>query len=370
MAKPTLAVLYGQPERLSTSFQTRQLVRALTRWVEPLPLTVKYGAGNAWRRSLSRLSSNYLNPLIAQPDADYVFYGNDGLANLNHWRAKKVLYWYDAPWDWSKEPPRRRQLVHWLRYQNVLAADHVFAVSHTQVEVAACLRRGRESSVTYLPVGVDCCVFDPATANGERIRQRFKLPAKTIIGYLGYLGIWGERFAGEQLVEIAPELLKQHNAHFLIVGFGPALEVFRKRVEQAGLSSHFTFTGFVSDELLPDCLAAMDICVDTLEEGFHSHARSETKLKQYMALGRACVATAIGENCIDLDNGKCGVLVEPGNDNLLNGIGLLCAQPELRAMLGLAARQRARQVYDWSVLACRLASTLGLVDAASNTVSA
>ena len=361
MTKPTMAVLYGQPAHLSTSFQTRQLVRALEKWVEPVPVTVKSKAAGKWRRSLSRLSGNYLRPLVTQPRTDYVLYGNDGLANLNHWRAKKILYWYDAPWDWSKKPPQRRQFVHWLRYRNLFAADYIFAVSRIQVEVASRLRGGREKSVTYLPVGVDCGAFDPSTANAVRVREKYKLPSKTIIGYLGYLGIWEGRFAGEPIVEIAPELLKQHEVHFLVVGFGPALEVFKQRVERAGLTSHFTFTGYVPDEWLPDCLAAMDICLDTLEKGFHSEARSETKLKQYMAMGRASVATAIGENCVDLNDGECGVLVEPGSDGLLYGVATLCAQPKLRARMGNAARQRALKLYDWPILALRMASALGLV---------
>lgn len=360
MTKPTLAVLYGQPVHLSTSFQTRQLVRALEKWVEPVPVIVKSRATGKWRRALSRLSSNYLKPLVTQPRTDYVLYGNDGVADLNQWRAKKIIYWYDAPWDWSQEPPRRRQWVHRLRYRNLVAADYVFAVSRIQVEVASRLRRGREDSVLYLPVGVDCRVFDPSTANAERVREKYRLPSKTIIGYLGYLGIQEGRFAGEPIVEMAPDLLKRHDAHFLIVGFGPALEIFKQRVAQAELSKNFTFTGYVPDEWVPDCLAAMDICLDTLEKGFHSEARSETKLKQYMAMGRASVATAIGENCVDVNDGECGVLVEPGSASLLRGVLQLCEQPDTRTRLGRAARQRAVAVYDWPVLAARMAASLGL----------
>ncbi len=364
MNKPTLAVLYGQTDLLSTSFQTRQLAGALGNWFEVKQLSVRPSRGN-WLRALDRMSSNYLLPLIAQPNTDYVFYGNDGVADLSRWRAKKILYWYDAPQDWSREPPSRRQWARWLRYRNVITADHVFAVSSAQVEVAKRLRNGRHGSVSYLPVGVDCRVFDPARADAERARQEFRLPAKTIIGYLGYLGTWEGRIAGEPLVEIAPQLLKQHDVHFLIVGFGPALEILKQRVEQVSLSRHFTFTGFVPDESLPDCLAAMDICIDTLEDGFHSEARSETKLKQYMAMARACVATAIGENCVDLDAGKCGMLVQPGAENLLRGVAMLCAQPELRAAYGRAARKRATEIYDWPVLARRLALKLGLADVPS-----
>jgi glycosyltransferase involved in cell wall biosynthesis len=297
---------------------------------------------------------------VKQPRTDFVLYANDGIADLSHWRAKKLLYWYDAPWDWSTKPPNRRQWINWLRYRNVIVADHVFAVSRTQLKIARRLRRGREHTVSYLPVGVDCQTFDPARGDVERVRRRFDLPSKTIVGYLGYLGIFEGRFAGELLAEIAPELLQKTDVHFLIVGFGPALELFKLRVSELGVAEHFTFTGFVADELLPSCVAAMDICVDTLEEGFHSEARSETKLKQYMAMGRACVATGIGENCVDLDEGKCGVLAEPGAENLLRSVASLCDQPELRAKLGNAARRRALELYDWSVLADQMASALGL----------
>ena len=87
-----------------------------------------------------------------------------------------------------------------------------------------------------------------------------------------------------------------------------------------------------------------------------------------MAMGRACVATAIGENCVDLDGGKCAVLVDPGNDNLLRGLTLLCEKPELRTQFGRSARQRALEIYDWPRLALRMVSALGLAAETRNTL--
>src|SRR5207249_6410333 len=154
MEKRSVAVLYGQPDHLSTSFQTTELVRALEPWFLPRPLKIESATKSKWGRHINRLTTNYVKPLFKQPEADYVLYGNDGLADLTHWRTKRLLYWYDAPWDWSKQPPSLKQWLHWLRYRNVIVADHVFAVSHAQVDVARRLRPGREDSVTYLPVGV------------------------------------------------------------------------------------------------------------------------------------------------------------------------------------------------------------------------
>ena len=352
--KPILTVLHGQPDPFSTSFQTRQLVAQLAPWFQPRFVRLPSG-GERWRRNLQRLWVNYAKPSLTRPRVEYLLYGNDGAADLGHWRGRRILYWYDAPWDWRKRPPHPFQWVHWRRYRNLAQADQVFAVSAVQVEVARSLRPGREESVSYLPVGVNCDVFDPARANPGRVRRSFALPNKTIVGYLGYLGTWQGRFAGEILLEVVPALLARYDLHFLVVGSGPALSLWKRRVRALGVSDRFTFTGYVEDDLVPDCIAAMDVCVDTLETGFHSEARSETKLKQYMAMGRACVATAIGENRVDLQGGRCGVLVEPGPRPLLEGLSSLLEQPALRAELSRAARDRARQCYDWAVLAERFA---------------
>jgi len=353
-------VLFGQPDHLSTSFQTTQLAKALRTHADVVEVRVTASRIGGWRRMAHRIYANRIRPLWNRPATDFVLYANDGCADLQAWKRGRqtLLYWYDAPADWSSHPPHR--WIDRVRCRNVATADHVFAVSATQVELGRRLRPGREAGVHYLPVGVDCAVFDPALARPERVREKYRLPAGPIVGYLGYLASWEGKFAGQPLAEIASSVAARSTAHFLIVGFGPALEVFRAAVAAAGVGDRFTFTGYVPDEWLPDCLAAMDICVDTLEPGFHSEARSETKLKQYMAMGRACVATDIGENRTDLDQGRAGLLVAPGKEGLLEGVLTLCGEAGLRGQLGEAARRRAEAVYHWPKLAERLASAAGL----------
>lgn len=358
--RPSLAVLFGQPDHLSTSFQTTQLGKALRRYAEVTEVRVTASRAGGWRRLAHRFYANRIRPLWSQPSAEFILYANDGCADLRQWNRdrKTLLYWYDAPADWSSHPPQR--WIDRMRCRNVITADHVFAVSATQVALGQRLRPGREDGVHYLPVGVDCAVFDPALARPDRVREKYRLPAGPIVGYLGYLASWEGKFAGQPLAEVAASVAARCPAHFLIVGFGPALETFRARVAEAGVADRFTFTGYVPDAWLPDCLAAMDLCIDTLEPGFHSEARSETKLKQYMAMGRACVATDIGENRTDLDQGRAGLLVAPGNEALLEGILALSSDPARRRQLGDAARQRAETIYHWPKLAERLASAAGL----------
>jgi glycosyltransferase involved in cell wall biosynthesis len=366
--KPSILVIYGQTDNRSTSFQTTQLTHALSHWLQCCPLRVRATYLKRFSGSIDRIISNYILPLFHQPQTDYVLYCNDGAADLRMWKAKKMIYWYDAYEDWAVSKPSKLHWLNWLRYQNILIADYVFCVSHRQVDMAREMRPGREDSVVYMPVGVNCKFFDPSVAQPDVVREKFNLPNKVIVGYLGYIGIRGDSFAGQPISEIAPELLKQQDVHFLIVGFGEGLSVFQKHVKQLGLENSFTFTGYVEDELVPHCVSAMDICIDTLEEGLHSEARSETKLKQYMAMGKACVATAIGENCVDLDNGKAGILVSSNSEDLLQGVLHLCNEPELRVQLGLAARKRAEEIYDWNRLAERMTLALGIENKAEPMV--
>lgn len=357
--KSSLAVVYGQPGRLATSFQTSCLTDALAASFEVRSYSVP-SAKTHLSQQFTRLRKNLIELGVRPPDEDYVLYCNDGFFDLRRVRGIKLLYWYDAAADWAKAPPARWRVVDHLRYRNVVIADFVFAVSQAQVDLAQELRPAGNGCIRYLPVGVNCAEFSPHNSDAAVAKQRYGIPLdKLVIGYLGRLGITAARYAGQVLLEAAPGITAALDVHFLIVGEGPALSVFRQAANALGLAHRFTFTGFVPQAILPSCIAAMDVCVDTLEPGFHSLARSETKLKQYMAMGRACVATAMGENCVDLAGGDCGVLCEPGSEALCRAIVSLCQDRDKREQLGRLARRRAELLYDWRQLAATFMSTIG-----------
>jgi glycosyltransferase involved in cell wall biosynthesis len=77
-----------------------------------------------------------------------------------------------------------------------------------------------------------------------------------------------------------------------------------------------------------------------------------------MAMGRACVATDIGENRVDLDDGKAGALAAPNPRALADGIDGLAHSPAIRDAFGKRARARALQKYDWKVLASFMSAAL------------
>jgi glycosyltransferase involved in cell wall biosynthesis len=64
-------------------------------------------------------------------------------------------------------------------------------------------------------------------------------------------------------------------------------------------------------------------------------------LLEYMAAGRAIVATDVGANSRLLDNGRCGLIVPPGDGGaLVDALSKLIANPLRAAGYGAAARTR------------------------------
>jgi glycosyltransferase involved in cell wall biosynthesis len=74
---------------------------------------------------------------------------------------------------------------------------------------------------------------------------------------------------------------------------------------------------------------------------------SPTKLFEYMAAGKAIVASDLDQIGDVLRDGLA-VLVRPGDvDDLVRGIGEAVDDPALRAQLGERARQRVLERYTW-----------------------
>jgi glycosyltransferase involved in cell wall biosynthesis len=106
----------------------------------------------------------------------------------------------------------------------------------------------------------------------------------------------------------------------------------------------------VSPGDIPRHLAACDVLVSPhlpLEDG-SPFFFSPVKLFEYMAAGRAVVASRLGQIGEVLEDGVTGILHEAGDaDRFREAVLGLAADPLLRARLGQAARSRAETDYTW-----------------------
>jgi glycosyltransferase involved in cell wall biosynthesis len=96
-------------------------------------------------------------------------------------------------------------------------------------------------------------------------------------------------------------------------------------------------------------LAGLDVAVlPSLSEGMSN------ALLEYMAAGKAIVATAVGGNVDLIEPGVHGLLVPPGDaPRLAAAIGELLIHPDRAARLGRNARRRAEKHYNRAAMVRR-----------------
>ena len=150
------------------------------------------------------------------------------------------------------------------------------------------------------------------------------------------------------LVEAA-RLLKTSGVQVLLVGDGPQRSTLEQEIRRQGVGDVVHLFGFVPHERVPAILTHADLLV------LPSHYEElGTILLEAMWVGVPIVASRTGGIPDIIDDGVNGLLVVPGDPEVLaRAIDRLLADSELARRLGKAARERAKD-YDWGVLAERV----------------
>jgi glycosyltransferase involved in cell wall biosynthesis len=150
------------------------------------------------------------------------------------------------------------------------------------------------------------------------------------------------------LLQAAARLAAVHpQVRFEVAGEGELRPALEKQARECGLAGRFALPGSVAD--MPQFLAGLDVAVlSSRAEGMPN------AVLEYMAAGRAIVATAVGATPELIADGVHGLLVPPGDaGRLAAGIDRLLRDPALARRLGEAARQRARERYSRTAMVRR-----------------
>lgn len=208
-------------------------------------------------------------------------------------------------------------------------ADRILASSPNYVESSPFLRRVR-GKVQVLPLGIDPAPFLAADRAAARARYGDG-PTLVFVGRLRYYkGV-------DVLIDALAEL---PGPRLLVAGVGPEGEALRARAEARGVADRVTWLGDVPDADLPGVYAAGDVFV------LPAVARSEAYglvLVEAMASGLPVLSTELGTGTswINQDR-RTGRVVAPRDAHALAGaLRELLADPEGRAAMGAAARERA-----------------------------
>lgn len=214
-----------------------------------------------------------------------------------------------------------------------------------------CEKAGVDGSGIFdAPVGADITKFNPRIS-GEAVRNKYGLE-KPLVLYLGQLH--GGQYA-ELFIKAAARVINeyQRDIFFMIVGDGYLSEELKRTTQRLNLNGRLIFAGAVSHELVPQHIAAAEVCVACFEENEVTLCKSPLKIVEYMASGKAIVASNVGE--VPHMLGKAGILTPPGDvDSLARGIIKLLENNELRIDMQKLSRQRAEEEYNWSITASKI----------------
>jgi glycosyltransferase involved in cell wall biosynthesis len=179
-----------------------------------------------------------------------------------------------------------------------------------------------------------------------------------VVGYLGKLQTYGMEKGVGALVDAFAHLTDRPGIALALVG-GPddVAAGYRDQWAALGLAdSRLLVHGHVSAADVPRCLAAFDVCVMPLPFKTHfAYYASPLKLFEYMASGRAIIASDLPAYADVITHDEHALLIPPGDvDALAGAITRLHADPALCARLGDSARDRVFDAYTWDVRARRI----------------
>lgn len=274
---------------------------------------------------------------------------------------------------------------HWgrpLRYEHLAqqAEDVCLRHAHLIVTVSDVLRdelvsRGveRERIVVY-PNGVDPAIFDPDRYGESEIRALrlgLGIPQDAIVGtFIGTFGHWHGvevlAHAIRRMIDEEEQWLREHRVRFLLIGDGLKRPDVERALAGVGRDEFVITPGAVPQAIAPLYLAASDIL-------FSPHVPnpdgspffgSPTKLFEYMAMGRAIVASRLNQIGEVLqpsltadalptegprdDDAQLAVLAEPADiDGVVRATRFLTEQVLWRTRLGANVRAEAQARYTW-----------------------
>jgi len=206
-----------------------------------------------------------------------------------------------------------------------------------------------ESKVCVIPDG-----FDPRRFKIQRDSPRDKVGLglvheSDLIGYIGHLYQWKGVDCLLEAMSLVVEDMPQ--TKLMIVGGledEPDIARLKELASKRGISKNVIFTGYVQPDQIPYYLTLPKILViPTLDTVMGSYAMP-MKIFEYMAAGKAIVATDLSAHKQILENRKTGLLVRAGDmKSMASALKILLKDKKLARTIAKNAKKRAYEEYTW-----------------------
>lgn len=226
-------------------------------------------------------------------------------------------------------------------------ADHI--VSLTRAFKRHIMGRGvADGKISIVTNGADLERYSPAgRMNGAR--REFGLGEDVFLA--SYIGTHGMAHGLGTILKAAKRLENEPNIRFLLVGDGAEREKLLREKEAMGLHN-VIMLGQQPKERMPEFLAATDACLVLLIKSELFKTVLPSKIFEAMAMQRPIVLGVEGESRELVEEGGCGLCIEPEDDReLAEAVLRLAREPELCRKLGESGAEFVARRFDREVLA-------------------
>lgn len=206
-----------------------------------------------------------------------------------------------------------------------------------------------QKKISVVPGGADLNLFNHDVTPAHEIT---KLSNDHII--VTYIGNFNPYQGVGMLLEAACEVVKKNNKYFFVlVGDNSQFPEYASFIKNNKLESSALLLGKKDVNEVPSYLSASDILVVPRPYTRLAHYAFASKLPEYLAMGKAVIATDVGDACKLVQDMDTGLLIKPNKDELAEAL-LKLEDKNLRLALGCNARQLAAENYSWVKLGGRL----------------
>jgi len=265
-------------------------------------------------------------------------------------------FWITQHWD----PARFRRILLLCEEVSISAAFLIVVVSDALRDEL--FQRGvPPERILVNPNAVDPAIFQPGCGGREARSELGFTQDEVVVSFVGSFSYWHGIGVLQQailrLMERGKGCPSLGKLRFLLVGDGLLQGQVRQALREYEQSGVVVFTGLLPHDSIPRLLDASDVLVSPhvpMPDGSRFFG-SPTKLFEYMAMGKAIVASNLDQLSQVLDHGTTAWLVPPGNEvELAAAIEMLANDPELRRRLGQNACATILDRHTWRVNAARV----------------
>lgn len=348
------------------------------------PFTAPWGGGRAYvaasdngRTKRNRLKKHFLDffnvlmvfPILSRRPYEFILVKDKFIAALlaftaGRWKRVKRIFWLSYPfpeaslyrYQTGTAPfPRiyfiRGRVFQFVLYRMVLPlADHIFVQSE---QMKNDLRQNGIPSekMTPIPMGID--VNDPLFF-GIHSPTETRPPNKKMV-YLGTLNrIRGLDFLIRVLAEIHK---KSEGVDLVFIGGGdhPEDVLFLQRTARSlSLEKSVTITGFLPRKIAYQIVSEADVCVSPFRPVPVLQSTSPTKMVEYMALGKAVVASDHPEQRKLVRESRCGICTAHREKDFAEAVIAVLENPEKALEMGQNGRSYVFRCRSYRTIADRV----------------